>query len=107
MKRILMAFLLAVCAGGAAFAGSGGSCVVKNGQGSAAYVNFDCQTVYVGLDYETANDVVVLVEVTYENGNSEIFSLTIPASTKEAQKLTGQGSGNCVVSAKIASASCL
>ena len=114
MKRILLAFLLTVCAGGAAFAtNSGGSCVVKNGQGSAAYVNFDCEEVYVGLDYATGHDVVVLVEVSLQDGQSTTISVTIPATRTAARtKVNGAhanhyGSANCIVSARIASASCL
>ena len=105
MKRILLAFLLAVCASGAAFAGSGGSCVVKNGQGSAAYVNFSCQLVIAGLDYATAHDVVVLVEVTYDDGDSEIFSVTISAFQTTGSKKSRYNQ-KCIVSAKIVSASC-
>lgn len=104
-----MAFLLAVCACSATFATiSGGYCTVKNGDGSAAYVNVSCTNIYVGLDYATDHDVVVLVEVTYQNGDSEIFSLTIPAQkTSVDYDVPYNSSRNCVVSAKIASASCL
>lgn len=106
MKRILMAFLLAVCACSATFATtSGGYCTVKNGDGSAAYVNFSCTQIYVGLDYATDHDVVVLVEVTLEDGQSSTISLTIPANKSSVDYEVP--SHNCVVSAKIASASCL